>query len=44
MHNYYNSSIRKKYISFEGLLDCNIYHTRDIENFVKVSFGKALVK
>ena len=33
MHGYYNSLIRKKYVSYGSLLDCNVYHTRDIENF-----------
>ena len=35
----YNSSVRKKYVWHDSLLDFNVYHTRDIENLhvVKVS-------
>ena len=33
MHGYYNSSVRKKYISYDNFLGYNIYYARNIENF-----------
>ena len=33
MHSYYSSSFRKRYVSYENLLDYNVYHIKDIENF-----------
>ena len=33
MHSYYKLSVRKKIVSFESLLDYNVYQTTDIENF-----------
>ena len=33
MHGYYNSSVRKKYISYDSFLGYNIYYARNIENF-----------
>ena len=33
MHGCYNSSIKKKYVLHDSLLDYNIYQTRDIQKF-----------